>query len=164
MPSAPETVPFSERLWPSVGIWAVTIGFGAALGLVPAPISAEAGEIVSVVGVVVLVTLLFVTTPTLTVSNGEFAAGRARIPVSMVSEVRPLLGADAMRQAIGVDLDARAYLCTRGWLHTGAMVMLKDPEDPTPYWLISSRRPEALALALRSEIERLSHTEGNQTR
>jgi hypothetical protein len=27
-------------------------------------------------------------------------------------------------------------------------VELTDPEDPTPYWLVSSRRPDALARAL----------------
>ena len=158
MPTASEPAGISERLWPSPGIWAVTIGFGAALGLVPAPISTDAGAIVSVVGVVVLVTLLIVATPTLSVTADEFVAGRARIPVSMVSEVKEL-NAEEMRQAIGVDLDARAYLCIRGWLPTGVMVVLKDPEDPTPYWLVSTRRPQTIATALRMSIERLSRTE-----
>ena len=29
-------------------------------------------------------------------------------------------------------------------------VVLDDPADPTPYWLVSSARPEVLAEALRS--------------
>ena len=53
-----------------------------------------------------------------------------------------------MRQAHGPRLDARAYLCLRGWIPTGVRIALADPQDPTPYWLLSTRRPEALAAAL----------------
>lgn len=147
---APHEV-FRERLWPSPGIWAVTIGFGAGLGLIPAPVSAEAAWIVAAVGVVGLVTLLVMTTPTLTVAADTFVAGRAQIPVSVVSGVE-VLDEPQMRQARGVGLDARAYLCIRGWLPVGARVIVQDPEDPTPYWLVSSRRPEALAGAIRAAI------------
>jgi hypothetical protein len=30
------------------------------------------------------------------------------------------------------------------------LVVLDDPEDPTPYWLISTRHPERVLAALRS--------------
>jgi DUF3093 family protein len=157
MPSDLEEAVFSERLWPSPGIWAVAGGFGAALGLIPGPISAQLAWIVAAVGIVVFITLLWVTTPTLTVTAQTLTAGRARVPVSVVSTVE-VLDPVMMRQARGVDLDARAYLCIRGWLPAGARVVLSDPEDPTPYWLLSSRRPEALATALRTEIERVGRT------
>jgi hypothetical protein len=64
-----------------------------------------------------------------------------------------------MRQARGIRLDARAYLCIRGWLPAGARVILDDPEDPTPYWLVSSRRPEALARAVRATMDRVGRAE-----
>jgi DUF3093 family protein len=145
---------YSERLWPSPGIWAATIAFGAALGLIPAPISAEAAVITAVLGVVVCITLLVVTTPVLTVTATSFAAGRARVPMSVVAQVDEL-DPTLMRQARGVRLDARAYLCIRGWLPAGARVVLDDPEDPTPYWIVSSRNPEALTRALRTAIDRV---------
>jgi DUF3093 family protein len=154
MPSDAEQAVYSERLWPSPGIWAATIGFGAALGLIPAPVSAEAAVIVSVLGVVGLVTLLVVTTPTLTVTAESFVAGRARVPLALVAAIEQLDPAQ-MRQARGVRLDARAYLCIRGWLPAGARVILSDPEDPTPYWIVSSRRPEALATAVRAAVDRV---------
>ena len=158
MPSDAEQAVYSERLWPSPGIWAATMGFGAGLGLIPAPVSAQAALIVSVVGLVGLVTLLLVTTPAVTVTADTFAAGRAKVPLTMVSGIEELDPAQ-MRQARGVRLDARAYLCIRGWLPAGAKVFLADPEDPTPYWLISSRRPDALAKALRAMIDRVSRAE-----
>jgi hypothetical protein len=59
------------------------------------------------------------------------------------------LDAESMRAARGRSLDARAYLCIRGWLPQGVKVTLRDPADPTPYWLISSRRPDDFVSALR---------------
>jgi hypothetical protein len=53
-----------------------------------------------------------------------------------------------MRQARGPGLDARAFLCLRGWVQTGARVRIDDPQDPTPYWLLSTRHPDRLAAAL----------------
>jgi hypothetical protein len=153
-PSDTEQAVYSERLWPSAGIWAATIGFGAALGLIPAPISARVAVITAVVGVVASVTLLVISTPMLTVTAKQFAAGRARVPVTVVATIDEL-DREQMRQARGVRLDARAYLCIRGWLPAGARVVLADPEDPTPYWIVSSRRPEALATALRTAIDRV---------
>jgi hypothetical protein len=149
---------YSERLWPTPGIWAATAGFGAALGLIPAPVSGQAAAIVAVLGVVGLVTLLLVTTPAVTVSTDSFVAGRAAIPTAMVSGIEALDPAQ-MRQARGVGLDARAYLCIRGWLPAGAKVILNDPEDPTPYWIVSSRTPDALVLAVRAAIDRLGQAD-----
>lgn len=157
-PSAAEQAVYSERLWPSPGIWAASIGFGAGLGLIPAPVSTQAALIVSVIGIVGVVTVLLVSTPTLTVTADTFAAGRAAVPVSMVKGIEELDPAH-MRQARGVRLDARAYLCIRGWLPAGARVILGDPEDPTPYWLVSSRHPEALAAAIRAAIDRVGRAD-----
>ena len=149
---ADQTV-FSERLWPSPGIWTATIAFGAALGLIPAPISVSAPVIVGTLGVVSFVTLLVLTTPSLILTQSQFTAGRARLPLRVVTGVE-VLDAEQMRQARGVRLDARDYLCIRAWLPVGAKEILTDPEDPTPYWLVSSRRPDELAASVSAGIAR----------
>jgi len=153
MPTATEPVRLFERLWPSPGIWIAGIGFGAGLGLVPAPVSVPAAVIVAVLGVVALITLLILTTPRLEVQDDTLIAGRARVPLSVVDTVE-VLDAEQMRQARGLGLDARAYLCIRGWLPVGAKVVLRDPADPTPYWVVSSRHPQALADAISAGIAR----------
>jgi hypothetical protein len=55
--------------------------------------------------------------------------------------------ADTRRRA-GVDADARAYLLLRPYLKRAVMVPVDDPADPTPYWLVSTRRPDELVAAL----------------
>lgn len=54
----------------------------------------------------------------------------------------------AYRERLGVGADARAFLMTRPYLDHGVAVVIDDPADPAPYWLVSSRRPDALAAAL----------------
>jgi hypothetical protein len=59
-----------------------------------------------------------------------------------------VLTKERMAALRGRDIDPRAYLCQRSWLDLGVTVAVTDPADPTPYWLVSSRQPEALAAAL----------------
>jgi Protein of unknown function (DUF3093) len=153
MPAEAVRPRFAERLRPSPGIWAVAVGLGMAFGLILGPVNAIAALIFGAMAVVMLITLLVITTPQLVVTDDTFRAGRARLPLSVVSGAEAL-DADDMRKARGVDADARAFLCIRGWLPVGVRVRLHDPEDPTPYWLVSSRRPEALATAIRAGITR----------
>jgi hypothetical protein len=81
------------------------------------------------------------------VSDGVLRAGSARIPVALLGPAQALDVA-AMRHELGPGLDARAYVCLRAWARTGVRVALDDPADPTPYWLISTRRPQLLVEAL----------------
>ena len=52
------------------------------------------------------------------------------------------------RRLRGVDADARAYLALRPYVARAVRVQVEDPADSTPYWLVSSRRPERLVAAL----------------
>jgi hypothetical protein len=83
------------------------------------------------------------------VREGVFRAGRAQVPVRLVGQVTALDPADTRRLA-GVDADARAYLLLRPYLRRAVRVEIADPADPTPYWLVASRRPAQLAAALES--------------
>lgn len=94
------------------------------------------------------------------VGGGALRAGRARISVDLLGEARPLDAEAAHRQA-GVDADARAYLLLRPYLKRAVRVDLEDPADPTPYWLVSTRRPAELAGALDAARGRLTAGRGN---
>ena len=49
------------------------------------------------------------------------------------------------KQAIGSNVDPAAFLATNFWTKTGVKVEINDKNDPTPYWLISSKRATELA-------------------
>lgn len=128
----------------------------AALLLLPAvfiiflPISEVAGAFASVLLTAVVEVLLVVTAPIVAVTDGQLVAGAARIPVALTGDTADFRGPDAV-QARGPGLDARAFTMFRGWVDPVVRVAVTDPDDPVPYWLVSTRRPEALRAALAEE-------------
>jgi hypothetical protein len=86
--------------------------------------------------------------PRVEVEAGWLRAGRARIPGEFVGSAEPLDAAETRRVA-GPGADARAYLLLRPYLKRAVRVTIRDDRDPTPYWLVSSRDPEHLAVAIR---------------
>jgi hypothetical protein len=119
----------------------------ALVSLIAIPFGAATAVVVSAVALVVVVALLVAWCPVIEVRGDELLAGRAHVPVRLLGEVTAL-DAAAMRHELGRGLDVRAFICIRGWIGRGVRVALNDPDDPTPYWLLSSRRPERLATAL----------------
>lgn len=138
---------YRERLWPAAWMYVVIALIVPATLLVFAPISIEAGIATSIVLVAGSVAVLLVTAPTIEVVEGELRAGRARIPLSLVGAAVVARGEEA-RHERGPGLDARAHLLLRGWVDPVARIPVLDADDPTPYWLLSTRRPEELAAAI----------------
>ncbi|WP_080794663.1 DUF3093 domain-containing protein [Corynebacterium pacaense] len=73
-------------------------------------------------------------------------AGQANLPDDVVTRSLAV-PATAKRNAMGRQLDPAAFVVSHGWVPEMVMLVLDDPEDPTPYWLIGSRNPEALLRA-----------------
>lgn len=81
------------------------------------------------------------------VVDGELRVDDAHLPVRFVADAVPLDTA-GRREVLGVAADPLAFVVQRPWVGGAVQVVLDDPADPTPYWVISSRHPEALAAAL----------------
>jgi hypothetical protein len=69
------------------------------------------------------------------------------VPLALLGEARVLTG-EELRHELGPGLDARAHLCLRGWIGSAVRVELVDLQDPTPYWVVSTRRPQELVAAV----------------
>lgn len=138
---------FRERLLPGPGL------FLAVSLLVPAGLLAlmPIGVVAGVVGALVLgaagIAFLLLTTPTIEVTGETLRAGRATLPRRFVGEAVAIRGQDAFI-ARGQQLDARAYTLLRGFIKDVVRVENTDPDDPAPYWLLSTRRPDDLVAAL----------------
>jgi hypothetical protein len=83
----------------------------------------------------------------LRVDEAGFHLGPVLLPASNVGDAESL-DPTAARRLRGVDADARAFIVIRGWVRTAARVDVADDLDPTPYWMVSTRRPVELASAL----------------
>lgn len=144
---------YDERLWPGPGGWALVVVFAATLGAALLPVGYVAAAVTGAVALVVGLVLAVSTTPRVEVSDGTLAAGTARIPLGLLGPATTLDRA-GVRRAMGPELDARAFVCLRSWVGGAIRVEVVDPADPTPYWIVSSRRPSALVAALAQAQER----------
>ena len=54
------------------------------------------------------------------------------------------------RRVLGPHLDPAAFVLHRGWIGPVVRLRQTDPEDPTPYWVFSTRHPDRLVEALRA--------------
>lgn len=82
-------------------------------------------------------------------SDVEFLVGQAHLPASVVARTAAV-PRSAKSAALGRQLDPAAFVLHRTWVGPMVLVVLDDPDDPTPYWLVSSRDPDKLIAALRS--------------
>jgi hypothetical protein len=79
----------------------------------------------------------------------ELWAGPAHLPVSVIARSAEV-PRSAKSAALGRQLDPAAYVVHRAWIGPMILVVLDDPDDPTPYWLVSCRHPDRVLAALNS--------------
>ena len=78
----------------------------------------------------------------------ELWVGAAHLPVSVISRSAEV-PRSAKSAALGRQLDPAAYVVHRAWVGPMVLLVLDDPDDPTPYWLVSCRHPDRVLAALR---------------
>jgi Protein of unknown function (DUF3093) len=138
---------YREKMWPAPWLFISTALVIPASLLVFLPINATAGIVVAIVMYAGCVGGLILGSPVIELTPSTFHAGRARLPLSAVGAVKGYSGDEAQLER-GQRLDARAWLLIRGWISPIVRIELIDPDDPTPYWVVSTRHPETLVEAL----------------
>lgn len=160
---------YRERLSAPLTWWLATLGFAFIWGWVFLVATKWSIAIVVFVVLAVAGCALVWRYGSLLISVGPdgLHVGGAFVESAHIGDVTALDRA-GYRTQLGTGADARAYLVTRPYLDHGVMVAIDDSSDPTPYWLISSRHPVALAAALGARPEaphRPQHdTNGEATR
>jgi len=101
-------------------------------------------------GVLVVLTfglLAWIGSSRIEVRDGTLYVGPAHIGLSLIGAVEPL-DKEGTRAVHGPQADARAFLHTRPYISRAVKIVIDDPADPTPYWLVSTRHPRKLSAAL----------------
>jgi hypothetical protein len=62
------------------------------------------------------------------------------------------LDATTLRRVVGREGDPAAFVSIRPWIGPGVQLWLDDPDDPTPYWVISTRNPDKIVRIIRQRI------------
>jgi hypothetical protein len=87
----------------------------------------------------------------LEIAGGELRIRGAHLPLRYVSGA-VALDEHTLRRVVGREGDPAAFVSIRPWIGPGVQVWLDDADDPTPYWIVSSRHPDRLVTAVRSHI------------
>ena len=116
--------------------------------LVTFPIAPELAWLVSFGVTISLMALTLLLVPKIGVSAGILSAGRIRVPTKSLGNAIVFSG-EAKRIEMGINLDARAQLCTSPWIDHIVKIEVVDEADPVPYLVISTRSPEKLLKAIR---------------
>ena len=134
---------YRERLWTPVSWVLITLG-GAGLVAV-----SFRQSLLLLVGLPVLgvVALLLLSRDELRVEDDVLHVPGARAPVTAFGPAE-VLDRAALRERMGVRAQRDAWVRVKPWSRAGLLLPVEDPEDDTPYWLLGTRRPSDLAVAL----------------
>jgi hypothetical protein len=139
---------FQERLWPSVGQWVFAFIMTSSLGIAYGrAYGADLGIVVGIAATIVVIIGLVVNTPLIQIDELNFRVGRARLPLQYVGKIQKL-DADQSRRARSTDANSNAHFQLRGGIKNTVIVEVTDPQDPHPYWQVSTRNPDELIAAL----------------
>lgn len=139
---------YRERLYAPWWLWAICTVIVATLGIaVGFPLGSVAGVAAGVVAEGAVVWVLVTASALVEVGAASLVAGRATLGYDAMGTVTALDG-PAAGLLRGRDADPRAYLLLRPWVPAAVRVDVADPDDPAPYWYVSTRRPAAVAEAL----------------
>ncbi len=139
---------FHERIIPGPGFYIALLLLVPAVVVVFTTINPAVGWILGPALYLFFAGITTALSPQTNFDGHVLTTGKAHIPVSALGDVMYFRGEEA-QAARGPELDVRAFLNIRGALPV-LKVDIADANDPCPYWLISTRRPEELAAKIRS--------------
>jgi hypothetical protein len=143
-PEKPESPLYKERVLPNFGTFAAVFALLPSIAIISEPFDIRIGLAVGVVVVITIWTLLILRAPTIELSQLELRVGRVGIFRNLIGEAE-VISKDRIFLERGPNLDPGAHKVFQGSVKTAIKIAILDPEDPTPYWLISTRKPDKLA-------------------
>jgi hypothetical protein len=143
-PEKPESPLYKERVLPNFGTFAAVFALLPSIAIISEPFDIRIGLAVGVVVVITIWTLLILRAPTIELSQLELRVGRVGIFRNLIGEAE-VISKDRIFLERGPNLDPGAHKVFQGSVKTAIKIAILDPEDPTSYWLISTRKPDKLA-------------------
>jgi hypothetical protein len=118
--------------------------------LVSEPFDYRIGIAVGLILVISIWAALFFLAPVIQVGSSHLTVARAKIPRNLLGNIEEI-AKDQIFSERGPKLEPAAYKVFQGTVKTAIKITVNDPNDPTPYWIISTRKPAQLAEVLRAK-------------
>lgn len=152
-PAAEQHETVTQRLSPPTSWWVISAVFVVSAWVAVGFYLGTAAGIIAGASVAALVALFLIgSTLRLRIDAAGFTAGANHIEWRWVGEVI-VHGTEATRNRLGPGADPRAHLITRPWARESVELVLADPADPHPYWLVSAADAQAVAVAARRWLD-----------
>ncbi|MEY3093560.1 MAG: DUF3093 domain-containing protein [Actinobacteria bacterium] len=137
-----------ERIFWSIGVIFLALAFDGAILLIVASVF-DATVSASIALILLFFTLWswWRTRLEIVVDDQFFSVGRAKIERRFITGARVLEKKEMSLQRTR-ELNPTAHLALRFWVKTGVKITISDHRDPTPYWLLSSRKSDEIVRAL----------------
>ena len=143
-------IKFREVLRPPLWLMAFIYFLAFSLGIaIWAAMNTMAAAIVMTPLTLATIGIYFSASLVIEVDENELRVGKAHIDKKFCGEVIVLTPAQMSLQRTR-EADPAAYLAIRFWTAHGVKIEIKDHRDQTPYWLVTSKRGEKLAFALKN--------------
>jgi hypothetical protein len=146
-----EPILYQERVRTNVGTFVAVLTLLPAVTLVSEPFDYRVGVVIGSVLVLAIWAALFFLAPVIKVGKTTLTVGRASIPRSLLGRIDEI-AKEQIFQERGPKLDPAAYKVFQGTVKTALKIAIMDANDPTPYWILSTRKPAQLATVLKATV------------
>lgn len=150
-PKPTEPILYKERVRPNLGTFAAVAVLIPAVTLVSEPFDFRIGLVLGPLLVAGIWAALFFYSPVIKVGKESLTVGRASIPRNLLGKISEI-PKDQIFFERGPGLEPASYKVFQGTVKTALKIVINDPDDPTPYWIISTRKPTQLATVLRARV------------
>ena len=143
-------IKFREVLRPPFWLMAFIYFLALSLGIaIWAAMNTMAAVIVMALLTAATILVYFTSSLVIEIDDLELRIGKAHIEKKFCGEVTVLTPIQMSMQRTR-EADPAAFLAIRFWTAHGVKIEVNDVRDQTPYWLVTSKRGEKLAQALKN--------------
>jgi hypothetical protein len=142
--NATDPIVFRERVRPNLGTFASIFVLLPAVTLVSEPFDFRIGLALGSFMVIGIWLALYFLAPVIEVGPENIKAGSAVIARKLLGHTLEIQKDEIFHER-GPGLDPASYKMFQGTVRTAVKIAVEDPNDPTPYWILSTRRPAELA-------------------
>jgi hypothetical protein len=146
-----EPILYQERVRPNLGTFVAVFALLPAVTLVSEPFDFRVGLALGSLLVLAIWAALLFLAPVIKVGKTTLSVGAASIPRTLLGKI-DVIEKDQIFFERGPKLDPAAYKVFQGTVKTALKIAIKDSNDPTPYWIISTRKPAQLATVLKATV------------
>jgi len=150
MSNSSHIAPYRERVLPGLSYFAATLVVPVISYLVALPFGEMLSYGIAICLEVIIILLGLVNAPTIIIEDAELSVGKANIDRKYIGRAS-VIAKDQVFLERGRNLNPAAYVRFQFGVKGLVKIDLSDPKDPTPYWLVSTRNPDLVALRINAD-------------